>query len=121
MPVPEGKSLRDAVQGHKCPCSLQDKNLQGNSGSDCHRRENLMRLPWILQGEIWVGRRVVAGHGGLNLLKVGEFFHEFLHAVPDEQNGQLGVSAVAFALENGVLAVFAVTHALTFFQVGGTF
>ena len=43
---------------------------------------------------------------GLELAQICEFFHQLLHAMPGEEHGELGVFAVAFALEHGALAVF---------------
>jgi hypothetical protein len=54
-----------------------------------------------------------------NPLQIGELLHQLLHAVPVEQDGELGVFAVALAHENGAFAVFAVADALAFFQAGG--
>ena len=43
--MPEGISLRNSLQGHECPCSLQTKNPRRNPGFDCRRCENQMFLP----------------------------------------------------------------------------
>ena len=43
---------------------------------------------------------------GSELAEIGELFHQLFHAVVGEEHGELGVFAVAFALEHGSLTIF---------------
>ena len=58
---------------------------------------------------------------GLELAQICELFHQLLHAVPVEEDGELDVFAVALAHEDGAFAVFRVADALAFFEAGGGF
>ncbi len=49
----------------------------------------------------------------LDLLQVGEFLHQLLHAVTVEHDGELGVFAISFANQDSAFAIFCVANALS--------
>ena len=54
-----------------------------------------------------------------DFLQIGELLHQLLHAMASEEDGELGVLALAFAHEHSALAVLGVADALAFLEIGG--
>src|SRR5580658_8256706 len=54
----------------------------------------------------------------LKLLQVGELLHQLFHAVPGEEDRQLGIFSLALPHQDGSFAVLRVANALTLLQVG---